>query len=865
MSKLFKILLRSAILIELMISIGECKSSKSASGDHNAQEQRLALHIITSSPESDTSSSRRLDRDNSRYASAKLNSGVSYDPMESQPSLDWHQSDTATINQQSAPKRIVINLNHNTPIGKNNSNFTAGPRFRVGVSPLHQRSAADHNQSARIGPYSGDPSKQKLAQSRTVVSEKRGALLQKTASDIEEKPKSRKSIREVIMNSVRQQGGVPAVIVDDESQLGNSEQARGKLMLGAEMVDRMMRTNLDDSGTNKDSIELENQPAELNTAVDIGGPSSLTSEGHEQRNSFTSGGQTAEKQWSSSDQIDLNNDPDNNEINNNQLLGQNLQNLRPRQVDETLRTSSIDDLRAISTRSSKDHRKADSKQDNPKGSFASANHREVSWRNSDDHLDGGNSYAFRLDPKNGNLDVVNLRDNENFDLSKLDSKTKEQKALTIFGSKNDDGQQEQGSDDANHDSVLQAEKEAMNHFRRDPTQSIVTGRTKQILRTSDRQLSNTNVEPIKDGVHLGDLPSANGMRILVAIDGSDLTNSADYNKRSSQQRNNGMVSRHQKSDSQKQISSTRIRNPTAMSDRIAGFLDRLKLYTTRDQLMKVVNEMQQYPDRKKAENMSKADDQDDAQIHSAPSLKEHKTLGTSYQVRHMTRTIPVKGQKTTLDSIRNNVPAPISDEYFSDSLVTSASQHEQDANANSEDRYLGPEHQHESSKSRGNFLNRKAELRTRIRPEETDNDTDSVSNFGSLVMANVDDEATKDVSSHDEEALQEDRTQGNPLETDEPSEYTKNEDLLNTMEASEKSYNTQDDSEVDDGQTPDMIKSIGGPAKGSSGFGGSEDNNQESANNEREGEEIKILEQLIDELVAAEKDRKKDQSRASNY
>lgn len=800
------VLIRSVILVELiLVCLSESKPSATKSNSLNqvdqiAQEQRLALHIITSTPE--TSSSRRLNAEEFRQPA------VSYDLMESQPSpgLGWlsnqHHSPRVTSSRlSSAPKRIVINLNHGNETSK--------------ISP------AANNQSTVAHSQSRQNNSSRAARRRDEVAASAEDSFASQRRQQQDPSTRRSSMREVLMDSVLRQGGIPAIVVDRD---GNQMMHKGrKLMLGAEMLDRMTTrpmagqtkqqqqpTDEDDSESNRNHfIGIETHSSGSATSEDDNQSKMVA--GGNKREEYDGRPDYQQENGTFSNQmepIESNNETPNSNNNGRQQV----QSRAPAAKSSALKSAANQQRKTPS-----------------RGSLALANQRQVSWNK--------NNANFLLDRQsNGRQFVYSLQSTSPADQVDSDSVDVMKQRNEVQDLTADDSPKSlQDSIQENFDSANNIQSDDRAKYDRLEPKRQAYRRLSENVRLSPQKNVVSNPLMARNEQH-GNLASANGVRIVVAVDETEpnsfVTKSHEVKATTNQRE------QIQKSATQKTPNTTRgRRNPLTMSssDRIADFLEQLKLYTTRDQLMKVANEMQQYPDQKEAEKMAQDQEQEQQQI-SQTNPEAQKTLGTSNRARHATRTVmlPASNQlRTVSHSVRNNVPAPIVEEDFADSLVTSASYQRNSPK---------PEPQ-----EKGKYLSREAQLRTKMNrqpSEEEENDEPTTTDsFGQLVMANVMQNSASQEPHQPQAFSREDPRD----DDDDDDEYTNNKDLLNTMEASATSYNSQDDGAENDERAA---------ADSTTATPMNQEDNRESTGNEREDEEIKILEQVIDELVAAERERK---------
>lgn len=827
MARFLQILLQIVTIVKLVACLSEFKTPNSHSmSDLVAQEQRLALHIITSKPELETTDTRRPDYESLR---PKMSEHVlRYNPLESRPE---------SVSHQVAPKRIVINLSHSETAPKTGESNPISANIGTSKQP-----AASQNKSIRTN---------SLNMKRPENSSKGNSEIQLSKGAIPRPQGQMGSFHESIVSSVRKQGGIPAIVVGDENEIEEEDDEkvpRGKLMLGAEMIDRLATTSRDSSKSVK--VVPESRPSEPY----------VTHASRQNSENFSSQNERiSNRQQQMTDLLNPNRNEDDG-IKNYRRVTSRAVSSHPKQSDR-------DDLSRGDTK--KRLRLNDASEQ-----LVSLSQKHINWQDSvsqaaKSHHNGDND-------GNSDSDVVKVSSSEKFNRPSFNEQTNlvGYQQLMVFEKDRADHRPNQNT----HQHDKQKRNDGSGKLRQ---VAPISRPSFDINLKSERHsefppsMTDNFRAHRENKAHLdhGDLTSANGMRVLIAVDETPNTT-----RKPEQKRVDSTVTHHQKSASEKQISSTGSQTSALLSDKIAGLLDRLKLYTTREQLMKVANELQQYPDQKEAEDLSNANELQETRQNNADSLMvERKPLETFSQAARYEPRI-MASVRTKVEpperNIRNNVPAPIFAEEFVDSLVTSASQrgqyHDGERKSargsgsaySSEQRQLTP-------KLKTKFLDSKRDLQSRIKPDEAGTGTDRLASHGAFEEASNDESANQDSDTDDltsEDSQSDDANRAPQIESDDQNEYTNNGDLLKTMEASESAYNMLGNDEDDDAPSPSG-KTSGfdhTPITGISDSGTSENDAalESTGGNDREDEEIKILEQVIDELVAAERNQKQEQQRS---
>lgn len=230
-------------------------SNRGRTSDHLAQEQRLAVQIITtdsgttSDQANDSAGPKNQDRLDGQTKqpneSGAQDGSISFENqfklMESQLSKTRHQggdmvdSRATTSNQQQPliPKRIVINLN--TP-GSNSSDSSGGPtKLTIGFAPTDPE---DETLSGHKSKSGSDRSK------AVVIPETRSSSVRSSPTSAQGAPArlqgrpSADNMRDAIMDGIRRQGGVPTFVMSSHEMGERNAEPQVKFMLNSEEVER---------------------------------------------------------------------------------------------------------------------------------------------------------------------------------------------------------------------------------------------------------------------------------------------------------------------------------------------------------------------------------------------------------------------------------------------------------------------------------------------------------------------------------------------------------------------------------------------------------------------------------------------------
>jgi len=258
--------------------------TKSDTKDHLAQEQRIAVQIITTDgfgaggstsqvevanrsggPPND-GSDRKLESHESRTGATR-ESGVSFDEQYGQlekayergiggprmRELERKMSQNSAQKQQKAlPKRIVINLGSlATEVDGKEEKFAhstqpGGAKLTIGFQDLEEPKASNSAMEKRSSERRREQQASKLAVRKNDGGQSAG---KQTASS-KQRPVT---FRRAVVEALSEQGGVPAMVMNDEemedvlAEGGENDRqsagnkARPKLMLDAEMIDMVRR------------------------------------------------------------------------------------------------------------------------------------------------------------------------------------------------------------------------------------------------------------------------------------------------------------------------------------------------------------------------------------------------------------------------------------------------------------------------------------------------------------------------------------------------------------------------------------------------------------------------------------------------
>lgn len=275
-------------------------------------------------------------------------------------------------------------------------------------------------------------------------------------------------------------------------------------------------------------------------------------------------------------------------------------------------------------------------------------------------------------------------------------------------------------------------------------------------------------------------------------------------------------------------------SPEGMDERVARILDQLKLYTTKDQLMKVARDLDAYPSREDVESS----DEDE------PSRKSTNSRQLTLRLSS-----PERAQSESSQG-RNKVPAPL---LYS---VREPTRSEEVDSAGSEmvpaDSQLDASEDRDSDGKGGielldKFLARQQRLRSMAQLE----DEQQAGQTGEA-KRDADDPSTQEPDS-DSDSAQEDSSASEPsassrTEDDSVRDYTSNRDLVDMMQSNERAY------ESDESQT---LNSYAEDPRASTQVDSSSYNKDPDS---KGADEVRAVEQSLDELAAQEKQIEQAQS-----
>lgn len=220
--------------------------------DHLAQEQRLAVQIITtdSGTTSDQAndSARPKNQDQSDGQTKRPNENSAQDGsisfenqfklMESQLSKTRHHEDgvdlratTSNPQQPLIPKRIVINLNTSS---SNSSDSNGGPtKLTIGFAPTAPENEATGGRKSKSG---SDRSKVVVMPETQNIGVK-SARVEGAPTRVQGRPGAG-NMREAIIDGIRRQGGVPTFVMSSHEMGERDAEPQMKFMLNSEEVDR---------------------------------------------------------------------------------------------------------------------------------------------------------------------------------------------------------------------------------------------------------------------------------------------------------------------------------------------------------------------------------------------------------------------------------------------------------------------------------------------------------------------------------------------------------------------------------------------------------------------------------------------------
>lgn len=221
--------------------------------DHLAQEQRLAVQIITTdsgatSDQVNDSMGPKINQHqsgNGKLNDAEHDGSTSFENqlklMESQLSRTRHieqndsdLSNTSSGNHQQAlmPKRIVINLN---TLNSNSSDASGGPtKLTIGFAPSSSNENDDLTSGFR-GKLGSDRSKTiVLPEARVRPAARSGSEPVRLAGQ----PEGRGAMRGAIMDGISRQGGVPTFVMSAHEMGQQNAEPQMRFMLNSEEVDR---------------------------------------------------------------------------------------------------------------------------------------------------------------------------------------------------------------------------------------------------------------------------------------------------------------------------------------------------------------------------------------------------------------------------------------------------------------------------------------------------------------------------------------------------------------------------------------------------------------------------------------------------
>jgi len=811
--------------------------------DYLPQEQRLAVQIITSDSGDLSNSYQIIDSSvgatkQSPGHSPKPSYGAEFAPykldkLESQ--LPSGPSITSQGPQQPLiPKRIVINLD------TTNSNATetnsGGTKLTIGFAPTKQEHHSPQPTSPAAAMRSSSGSR------KTLVPGTGGNGVSRLNKD---------STRGNLMEAIRRQGGIPTVIMSDndfnrivESRNGATGEST-TFMLNSEMVDERQRAG-SAQGTNRNKKQPV-QPSESSTASgddSLGGRVMDLSDELGYLDQQLDGTRGTGDAYHSGTSRSAAIAEEGNRHQNPRNMEASLQNYRTKDNrirPELGRAAEFDHETSVEPMVSGYRNEEDGDEERPRGGSENS---VVQDRDSSRRL----SHENRGDKFDRNS--INSHDN-NY------------------------------SYDIHHDGSASMNPEPMDN-------SVSVRKRRQ--RDSKVRLSSTRTEEFGGSDVDGTTQASSDNNEISGVDGNLNELSAGV---IGQSKNNGNTAPNSgqltvKSKSKTDKSALPPTNQ-ATDERVARILNRLKLYTTKDQLMKVAKNLQMYPSRE--ESLASSSDETSERDNSDNDF----FIGRNSEIRHQRNNPRIGASKVIgkkpllsvnygdgrdvesssrfvtwrdrLEMARRNVPPPANHDS-ADSMVSEAS-----SSSDSDDSENAPTDSERGStdgetgdgmRLLSEFRQRQQRMREMKESAETDAEPESnvVSRMVSGSGKNYEPEPSNSAARQhqaqpgDDQEASEGEPQTATNDRDDTTDYTSANDLVDGMRHNAKLYNEDDTPEprrsgkesAEDSELDPEVADESEPSPARAEF---EDGGKKS--DEKEEAEIKILEHVIDELVNRER------------